>query len=87
MINTPPPLTRGYNRDPNLKALERRGYINHGSTLLACFGCRDTGSAIPSSSTSGDLDVGGGPFIHSAHGTVLWRLFVLGIPYRVPLIW
>ena len=33
MINEPPPLNREYNRDPNIKALKRRGFINHGSTL------------------------------------------------------
>ena len=33
MINKPPPLNRDYNRDPNIKALKRRGFINHGSTL------------------------------------------------------
>ena len=25
---------RVYNRDPDMKALERRGFINHGSTLV-----------------------------------------------------
>ena len=33
MINEPPPLNRDNNRDPNIKALKRRGFINHGSTL------------------------------------------------------
>ena len=33
MINKPPPLNRDYNKDPNTKALKRRGFINHGSTL------------------------------------------------------
>ena len=32
VINKPPPLNRDYNRDPNIKALKRRGFINHGST-------------------------------------------------------
>ena len=27
------PLNRDHNRDPNIKALERRGIIHHGSTL------------------------------------------------------
>ena len=30
-----PPLNRDYNRDPYIKALKRRGVINHGSTLAA----------------------------------------------------
>ena len=33
MINKPPPLNRDDNRNPNIKALKRRGFINHGSTL------------------------------------------------------
>ena len=33
MINKPPPLNRDYNRDPHIKALKRREFINHGSTL------------------------------------------------------
>ena len=33
MITKPPPLNGDYNRDPNIKALKRRGFINHGSTL------------------------------------------------------
>ena len=33
MKNKPPPLNRDYNRDPNIKALKRRGFVNHGSTL------------------------------------------------------
>ena len=32
LINKPPPLNRD-NRDPNIKALKGRGFINHGSTL------------------------------------------------------
>ena len=28
-----PPLNRDYNRDPNIWALKRRGFMNHGSTL------------------------------------------------------
>ena len=32
MINKPPPLKRDYSRDPYIKALKRRGFINHGST-------------------------------------------------------
>ena len=27
------PLNRDYNRGPNIMALKRRGFINHGSTL------------------------------------------------------
>ena len=27
------PLNRDYTKDPNIKALKRRGFINHGSTL------------------------------------------------------
>ena len=33
LINKPLPLTGGYSRDPNIKALKRSGFINHGSTL------------------------------------------------------
>ena len=33
VINKPPPLNKDYHRDPNIKALERKGFINHGSTL------------------------------------------------------
>ena len=33
MTNNPPPLHRDYDRDPNIKALKRKGFINHGSTL------------------------------------------------------
>ena len=32
-MNTPPPLSRDYDKDPNIKALKRRGLINHRSTL------------------------------------------------------
>ena len=32
-INKPPPLTGDHNRDPDIKALKRRGVINQGSTL------------------------------------------------------
>ena len=38
MINKTPPLNRDYNRDPNMKALKRRGFINHGSTLSGLQG-------------------------------------------------
>ena len=34
LINKPPPSNRDYNRNPNIKALRKRGFINHGSTLL-----------------------------------------------------
>ena len=34
LINRPPPLNRDCNRDPYIKALKRRGFINHGSTLF-----------------------------------------------------
>ena len=34
MINKPPALHRDYSRDPNIKALKRRGFISHGSTLI-----------------------------------------------------
>ena len=33
LINKPAALDRDYNRDPNIKALKRRGSINHGSTF------------------------------------------------------
>ena len=34
MINKPPPLNRDQNRDPNMKALKRKGFMNQGSILL-----------------------------------------------------
>ena len=33
VVNKPPPLNRDCNRDPSIKALKRRGFINRGSTL------------------------------------------------------
>ena len=33
LINKPPPLNSDYSRDPNIKALYRRGFINYESTL------------------------------------------------------
>ena len=33
VISKPSPLNRDYNRDPNIKALKDRGFINHGSPL------------------------------------------------------
>ena len=33
LINEPPPLNRDYTRDPNTKAVKRRWFLNHGSTL------------------------------------------------------
>ena len=33
LIDRPPPLNSDYNRDTSIKALERRWFINHGSTL------------------------------------------------------
>ena len=33
VIPKPPPLNRDYKRDPDIRALERRGFTNHGSTL------------------------------------------------------
>ena len=33
MINKPPPMNRDDNRDPDIKALKRSGFINQGSTL------------------------------------------------------
>ena len=33
LVNEPPPPNRDYNRDPDLKTLDRRGFINRGSTL------------------------------------------------------
>ena len=36
--NKPPPLTSDDNKDPNIKALRRRGLVSHGSTLsLGCL--------------------------------------------------
>ena len=32
-MKRPPPVNRDCNRDPNIKALKRRGFTNHGSTL------------------------------------------------------
>ena len=34
LINKPPPLNRDYKREPNTRALKRRGFMNHGSTLF-----------------------------------------------------
>ena len=34
MINKSPPLCREYSGDPNIEALKRRAFINHGSTLF-----------------------------------------------------
>ena len=34
MIDELPRLNRDYGRDPNIKALKRRGFINHESTLF-----------------------------------------------------
>ena len=42
MINKPPPLNRDYNRDPNMKALKRRGFIDRGSTLWVPIYLRGT---------------------------------------------
>ena len=39
MINKPPHLHRGYNRDPNIQVLKRKGFVNHGSTLNPCKDC------------------------------------------------
>ena len=36
VINEPPPFNRDYNRDPNIQALKRRGFVHHGSTLSVC---------------------------------------------------
>ena len=33
MNNKPPPLDRDYKRNPNIKALKRKGFITQGSTL------------------------------------------------------
>ena len=33
MINEPPPLNVSYNGDPDIKALKRKRFINHRSTL------------------------------------------------------
>ena len=42
MIYKHPPLNRDYHRGPSIKALKRRGVVNHGSTLgLLAF--RDSG--------------------------------------------
>ena len=35
VINKPSPLQRDYNGDPNMKALKRRGFLNHGSTSIS----------------------------------------------------
>ena len=34
MTNKPAFHNRDYNRDPNIQALKRRGFINQGSTLI-----------------------------------------------------
>ena len=49
MINNPPPLNRDYSRDPNIKALKRRGFINHGSTLVWNLGQKCLGLRLCSS--------------------------------------
>ena len=41
VINNPPPLSRDYIKDPNIKALKRRRFANHGSTLLFSVCLRD----------------------------------------------
>ena len=33
MINEPPPLNGDYNKDPNINALKRKGFINQRSAL------------------------------------------------------
>ena len=60
MINKLPPLNRGYNRDPNITAPKRRGFINHGFTLQAAkiVGPRVEGSVYrPQSFRVSDLKV------------------------------
>ena len=37
-MNKPPLLNRDCNRDPNIQALKRRGFINHGSAFCI-WGC------------------------------------------------
>ena len=34
LINKPFALHRDYNKDRNIQALKRRGFLNHGSTLI-----------------------------------------------------
>ena len=46
LINKPFPLNRNSKRDPNIQALKRRGFINHGSTLfykMVCTGVKGLG--------------------------------------------
>ena len=49
MINELPPLNRDYDRDPNIKALRRKGFLNHGSTLVGTWRLQKT-SGISSAS-------------------------------------
>ena len=40
LTNKPPPLNKAYNRDPNIKALQRKRFSNHGSTLESLISVR-----------------------------------------------
>ena len=46
LINKPFALNRDYNKDRNIQALKRRGFLNHGSTLLRTQGSRVQGVGL-----------------------------------------
>ena len=48
VMNKPSLLNKDYNRDPTIKALKKRGCINHGSTLVCpIFPCQQFGCCPP----------------------------------------
>ena len=78
MINKPSPLHRDYNRDPNFKALERRGVINQWSTLGRDFG-RLRGNPTYSPKNDVTLQAGCQPIV-PLQG-LGFRVWGLGIEY------
>ena len=61
MMNKPPPHNRDYNKDPNIQALKRKGFINHGSIYVMEFSDHSVYlfSGVPTTSTT----VVGGPYL------------------------
>ena len=51
-MNKPPPINRNCNKDPNFKALKRKGFINHESTLWG-LGSSFVTERVPKEPTSG----------------------------------
>ena len=45
-IHKPTPINRDYMTDPKIKALERRGFMNHGSTLRVMVMSLPLGSCL-----------------------------------------